>query len=562
MVKRTAEKIKYILFLFLGIILSNCANQLPPGGGEVDKIPPVVTETYPENGTTNFHDDYIEFTFSEFVDKRTVKDALFISPAIEGELELDWSGTTVTVNFPAPLKDSVTYVMTLGTDVVDYNNKNRMANSYTLTFSTGPQIDRRVISGRVYDEKPSGIMIFAYRLLADTVNPSKTKPDYISQAGNNGSFQLAGLAAGTYRVFAVADQYRDLLYQVEQDKIGIPFKDIKLSPEDTLFSGLNFFLTQDDTTAPRLIKATMTDRYHILVEMSEAIDSTIITTNNFRLIDSTGKLSVKPVYAFKKITDPKLFIIVIDTSLNDQHEYYLGVEELKDKKGNVYKNDFSQLTLSDKPDTSKPKIIKSIPGNGGKIDFINSSLAFYFDDAFDTTAAKKGIVLSDTLNKPMGYSTEFPDNASLIIKPRITLKSAEHYLIKLDFSKFKDVAGNYSDSIYTFKFNTINEIDFTGANGMMSNVQLSGNPYVVLQSADKNVGKVYSEYLQKGNKFEFNRVFPGRYLLWCFLDRDSSRTYNRGNPFPFIPAEEFSFYPDTLNLRARWGQMDIKFNFK
>ncbi len=142
------------------------------------------------------------------------------------------------------------------------------------------------------------------------------------------------------------------------------------------------------------------------------------------------------------------------------------------------------------------------------------------------------------------------------------LKSAEHYLIKLNLSKFKDVADNYSDSIYTYKFETINEIDFTGANGTISNVQLNENPYVVLQSTDKSGGKVYSKYLQKGNKFEFNRVFPGKYLLWCYLDRDSSRTYNMGKPYPFEPSEDFSFYPDTLNLRARWGQMDIKFNFK
>ena len=71
-----------------------------------------------------------------------------------------------------------------------------MADSYILTFSTGNEIDKRIITGRIYDDKPSGTMIFAYKLKADTVNPSTTKPDYISQAGNNGFFQLAGLGFG------------------------------------------------------------------------------------------------------------------------------------------------------------------------------------------------------------------------------------------------------------------------------------------------------------------------------------------------------------------------------
>ena len=335
MVKTTAEKIKYFVLFSIVLLLSGCANQLPPGGGEIDKIPPAIAETYPENGTTEFHDEYIEFTFSEYVDKRTVKDALFISPAVDGDLELDWSGKSVRVYFPNPLKDSVTYVVTLGTDVVDYNNKNRMAESYTLTFSTGPEIDRRIISGRVYDEKPSGTMIFAYKLTADTVNPSTTKPDYISQAGDNGNFKLAGLAAGTYRVFAVADQFRDLLYQVEQDKIGVPFEDIKLAPEDTLFAGLHFFLTQDDTTSPRLIKTIMTDSLHILAEFSEEIDSTLITTDNFAIIDSTDKSMFKPLYIYHKIADPKQIVLVADTAFKSTNDYFLKAVLLKDKKGNT-----------------------------------------------------------------------------------------------------------------------------------------------------------------------------------------------------------------------------------
>ncbi|HKB86987.1 MAG TPA: Ig-like domain-containing protein [Ignavibacteriaceae bacterium] len=562
MVKAAAEKIKYFVLFSIGLLLSGCANQLPPGGGEIDRIPPSVVETYPENGTTEFHDEYIEFTFSEYVDKRTVKDALFISPAVDGDLELDWSGKSVRVYFPNPLKDSVTYVVTLGTDVVDYNNKNRMAESYTLTFSTGPEIDRRIISGRVYDEKPSGTMIFAYKLTADTVNPSTTKPDYISQAGDNGNFKLAGLAAGTYRVFAVADQFRDLLYQVEQDKIGVPFEDIKLAPEDTLFAGLHFFLTQDDTTSPRLIKTIMTDSLHILAEFSEEIDSTLITTDNFAIIDSTDKSTFKPLYIYHKIADPKQIVLVADTAFKSTNDYFLKAVLLKDKKGNTYKNDLSQISLSNKPDTTKPQIIKSVPADGGQIDFLNPSLSFYFDDAFDTTLAKTGIILSDTTNRKVGYSLSFPDNASIIIKPSGRLKSGEHYLVKFDQSRFRDAAGNKGDTIYTYRFNTINDIDFTGASGTIMNTQLTDYPLVLLQSTDKTNGKVYSQYLQKGSKFEFNRVFPGTYMLWCFLDRDSSRTYDRGNPYPFRPSEDFSFYSDTLNLRARWGQMDIKFNFK
>ena len=121
------------------------------------------------------------------MDKRTLRDAIFISPYIEGNIELDWSGTSVQIIFPGKLKENTTYVVTIGTDVVDYNNQNRMAEAYTLTFSTGETIDRRVITGKVYDAKPEGVLIFAYRTFEDTINPSHTKPDYLSQTGTDGT---------------------------------------------------------------------------------------------------------------------------------------------------------------------------------------------------------------------------------------------------------------------------------------------------------------------------------------------------------------------------------------
>ncbi len=75
---------------------------------------------------------------------------------------------------------------------------------------------------------------------------------------------------------------------------------------------------------------------------------------------------------------------------------------------------------------------------------------------------------------------------------------------------------------------------------------------------------LHQEYEQKlkSDKFEFTRVEPGKYLLWCYLDADGSGKYNYGWPEPIGYSERFSFHPDTLNLRPRWEVTDLIFKFK
>ncbi len=561
MAEFTKEKIKYFLLLSIGLLFANCANQLPPGGGDVDRIPPTIEDVYPPDGTTNFNDDHIEITFSEYVEKRTAKDAIFISPAIEGDLEYDWSGKTLEINFPHNLPKNKTYVITVGTDVVDYNNKNRLAEAFNFSFSTGNEIDRRMISGKVYADKPEGVLLFAYLVGEDTINPSAKKPDYVSQSGNDGSYKLAGLSAGRYRVFAVKDEYRDLLYQPVQDEYGAPYQEISFSENDSSFAGLDYFLTKIDTTAPRLVSASMTDKYHVLLNFTEKIDSTLISSKNFYIYDSTKSQKYSPLYAFKGNTKSAEIVLSLNDTLSAADDIFLFADTTRDKSGNFYLKDFARINVSSKPDTVKPSIFKLIPANRSQdADYLNQKFYFYFDDGFDTSAAKTGISFTDTSGNKIQFNSKFLDDASFYISNTKNLEPRRDYIINLDLSKFEDAAGNKYDSLFQYKFKTISGIDFTGVSGTVTSNNLLDNPILVLQNMDKKES-VYKQKITDNGKFKFNRVEAGKYRLWAFLDKDSSGTYSYGLPFPFKPSERFNFYPDTLTLKPRWTLTDVKFNF-
>jgi hypothetical protein len=554
------NKRKTLIFILLSFILIKCANQLPPSGGDEDKIPPKIIEVYPPDGTTNFDKNYFEIDFSEYVDKRSVRDAIFISPFIEGTFTYTWSGTSLEVTFPERLKDDVTYTITVGTDAVDLNNKNRMAQAFTFSFSTGDKIDRRIISGRVYGKEKEGIFIYAYKIEESSDSLLKRKPDYVSQTGVDGNFSLQGLGAGNYRLFAVNDKFRDYLYQQDQDEIGFPNTDIFLSEADSIYTDLYFLLFNADVSKPRLISGIMTDRNHMLVSANKELDKKSIFSKNFSIVDSTENKIYEVAYAFKGKTKSEEFILMFDTKINPTNQVYLLADTLTDLMGNIMVNDFTKVVVSDRADTNSVKIVSTEPTAGGLVDFEMTEIKIFFDEAFNKDFNITAVALTDTFDKPLGFNLDFYDDAALIIQPDENLKPDKDYLLKLQLGNFVDLSGNKKDSLFTLKFRTISGLDFTGLSGNVINLDYTKNPVLILQSVET----LQLKYENKPNhdKFEFTRVEPGKYLLWCFLDTDSSGKYTYGWPEPIKYSERFSFHPDTLNLRPRWEVTDLIFRFK
>ena len=555
-----AKSRKKLVTLILLILLAGCANQLPPGGGEVDKIPPEVVDVYPPDETINFDDDYIEIEFSEYVDKRSFQEALFISPFIEGGLDFSWTSSTVTIEFKEKLKKDITYTVNVGSDVVDLNNKNRMANSYSFTFSTGNKIDRRMITGRVYAEKPEGVLIYAYRLGTETDTLLKAKPDYVSQTGNTGDYELKGLSESNYRIFAVLDKYRDLIYDLDQDLIGIPYKDISLIADDTLFTNMNFKLFKADTTAPRFLKGIMTDKKHILVTLTEEIDKRLLKPSNYLLFDSTTNEKSQVQYVYQKYGKPTELIFVPKDKLNIDNSVYLIADVLKDTLENKYQNDFIHLTISDRPDTSAINVIATEPKQNSSIDFVDPKIIIYFDDGFEKNDIQKYITFTDTLGNEVPFKINFDDDATLVVSPLKDLKADNDYIIKFNLNRFIDSEGNKGDSLYQFKFSTISGLDFTGVSGNIGNFDNELNPVLVLESYDRK-GLQYQKKITNEN-FEFDRIEAGKYFLWYYSDTDSNFQYDFGWPQPLKYSERFSVYGDTLKLKPRWTVTDVQFNLK
>ncbi|MCK9279112.1 MAG: Ig-like domain-containing protein [Melioribacteraceae bacterium] len=249
-----AKKFKIVLFGFF--LLYGCANQLPPGGGEIDKIPPVISETYPLDGTTNYNDEYIELTFSEYVDKRTVQESLFFAPSIGNDSEFSWSGTTVRVYFNTELKENTTYTVSIGSDVKDLRNSNKMASPFSIVFSTGDIISKGKITGTVFSNDTEDVFVFAYKIMDEIPGIDSVKPDYISQVGTNGKYLFAGLSEGKYLVLSIIDKIRNQVFDKDEDLYNLSWKPVELENDSVEINNVDFILMKEKTVVKEIVDSS------------------------------------------------------------------------------------------------------------------------------------------------------------------------------------------------------------------------------------------------------------------------------------------------------------------
>ncbi|MBN1299641.1 MAG: Ig-like domain-containing protein [Melioribacteraceae bacterium] len=560
------EKFSELVSAFFSVLISalllfSCANQIGPSGGEIDKIPPEVIEVYPADRSVNFNDDRIEIFFSEYVDKRSVQEAVFISPSVEGKSEYDWSGTSVEIVFEDSLKKNITYTVTVGTDVVDINNRNMMKSAYSFTFSTGPEIDFCSVKGKVHDKNPAGTFVSAY-LLRDTIpNPRTQKPDYISQAGESGTYEILGMAAGTYRIFAIKDELRNLIYDTGDDLFGTPFRDVVLTKSDSIFINLNFILDYEDTTEANITEVIMTDMHHILIDFTEPVDTVKNNADNFRIIDSLNQ-KVYPVnFFYKGQNKGSKYFISLSDSISESEHLHLIVENVFDKKGNLNPAEAVSLVLSNKPDTTAPGLISmktEYPGN--VIDFLDPYMIVNYDDAVANQRLNQLFSFADDRGLMHEIDINKLDDATIKIIVKKSLKPKSEYKLLINSSSIEDAAGNTGSKNDTIRITTVNELEFSGLNGeVIPNDSTAINVHLINSQTNEIA---YKQTLMTDFSFNFKRVRPGKYLLFAFEDKNKNNLFDKGSIDPFLYSERFIFYPDTLKLAARWpvGDVRIKFN--
>jgi hypothetical protein len=562
-------KVVFNILVFIGLVLTmfQCANQQGPSGGPPDKTPPRIVETYPKPGTTHFHDNRLNFSFSKYIQRRSLQESFFISPSL-GVLSFDWSGKDVEVTFSDSLKPNTTYIVTLGTDLVDRRG-NRLVEAFSLPFSTGDKFDSCSIAGIVMDDKPVGVMVYAYQLNGenpDTLNPTHSEPNFLTQTGKDGTFLLSYLPYGTFRLIAVRDEFKNLLYDVQTDQYGTTPSDIALTREAPAMKGIQFKLTKEDTATPFISSAKFLDRRHIVLRLSEPVDISTAIAGNVSITDSNTQTPVKVIdlsFGLPPYNEAQL----VTDSLTDKKIYLVKLHGFKDLSGNAMSmpTDKTEFTAGATPDTTLPSLEIKYPPSAAREVMIDDTIHIIFSEAVNARSFENGFMLKDSLAQKVAGALHWFRSRELFFIPQAPFVFGMAYTLTMRLDSMIDFSGNRGkDSTLTWKFSSVEERSLSSISGTIIDEMKDGRgkTFITASNLTRKGARAKTVCIDSTGVFIIDQLFDGRYTLSAFRDADGNGTYTFGKPVPFEPAERFVNYPDTLKLRPRWPLEGVSIRLK
>lgn len=556
-----------VMACLAGLLAVACAREGMPPGGPRDLVPPWVVETDPPTGSTHVPLDVSpELIFSERIQPRSIEGNLFIAPIVEFTAEASWRGNEITVRFEEPLLEDRTYIITVGTGFRDMRG-NRMDSTYVYALSTGPSIEEGEVSGMtVHDGQPArNTYIWAYGLTdKPEPDPAGTTPDYLVQAGRDGTFTFTHLSAGRYRLFAFLDQGRDRLYDAGVDPIGVPTRDVVLSEGGMSDGPMWFRMAVNDTAAMHVMSARVSHRREVSVFLSEAPRADMVQDTGSYAIDGVEEgESLEVTSAYQDPADPATIVVTTAPQVRDR-VYRLtvtGLENTWSEPIDTTENT-AEFTGSSIENPPAPRLLEVHPGNRSRDVAQSVELRFSFSEP--VTLEEGAVVLRDSTEQVVGGDLRWIDATVAAMRPDSLLQTSSDYeilvlagLVKSRFDQPLQATGDRPDTL-SYTFSTIDPESYGSLSGRFEDEDPAGAGAVGISLYQLRDAEPASEVELAGpGDFRFDNVLPGRYILQAYRDANGNGRFDYGNALPFVPAERSMVHPDTLEVRVGWETEDI-----
>ncbi|MCE6993097.1 Ig-like domain-containing domain [Dyadobacter sp. CY323] len=528
--------IRIILFAILCLfIFEQCAQQVTPTGGKKDSIPPNLVESNPLNKTLNFKGRKLELFFDEYVVVDNINQKLVITPEADNPYSYKQNGMSVLLTFKNEFKDSTTFTLNFGDAIKDFAEKNP-AKNLKLVFSTGSSLD----SGRVYGSlkdiktnKPIFDALVGLYNVSDTLNIAKQKPYYFSRTDSSGTFSIENIQMRNYKLIAIDDKNRNMLYNAKDERVGFLEKEVNAS-RDSVTYALNMFLS-DNT--PLKIQRTTPRVNNYSVIFSKAVEKVAVTFMNKDtlpyLLEAGNTLKF---FNVEPHPDSTLVKLSATDSLGTTTEFEQKIA-FQAQRGKERQRD--QLTLSTLPESNKP---------------LNNTFVYKFilNKPIQSIDDKKITLITDSLtHEPLSaFQWSWNPNHNILI---VNAKSFAKDSIKWDIPKgsFISVEGDTLPKTF-LKHPVLNEEDYGLINGKV--IHPDSVTSFIVQLVDEQYKLIETTF---SSPYTFRNIPQGKYYLRVIVDANKNQKWDTGEIDKNLQPEAIYYLPEKILLKANFELNDI-----
>ncbi len=546
----------HLVRLAIVLFVWSCANPVAPTGGPKDITPPEVIISQPENRSVNFSQNQIQLTFNEYVQVKSVKEQVIISPPLEEEPEFKMRGKAVTINFKDTLRENSTYTLFLGKAITDITENNPLTD-YRYVFSTGPVLDSFSLHGKVVNaftlQPEFNVHVALFDAPGDSV-PYHERPYYVARTDSSGIFHFYHLRDLQYLLFAVKEVNGNYMYDDPNELIAfadtlvkpwyiaepeaIDLTDSTPEPRAVLPEPI-LYLFQETDSSQRILenKAFSNGSVRLVFRMP-------VSHPNFRLLDSLpGAPWYLPEWNVKKDT----LILWLkrdcpDTAFMEVADHTAIFDTVR-----ILTSPIVRETRS-KKDEGGEKLLITNNTRGGKLDpFRQLTLQFSHPVVRSDLSRLRLIAGKDTLVP----ESVFSDSLHRKLTIPFSRQADSSYQLFIPDSTFILLRGTSHDTII-FPFSDRKKEEY---GSMIINVTGAdtSDQYIVQLLTDKEV--VVEQRIVHGresDKIEFPWLNPGKYRMKVIFDRNRNEQWDTGHYILKREPEKVQYYEKVLDIRANW----------
>lgn len=541
-----------IFSLFICLLFLSCAQVVNPGGGPVDKTPPVVLKYIPDSASLNFNAKQIHLLFNEYIQLKDVSSQLIISPPLKKQPEVKVKYKELIIELEDTLAANTTYAFNFGSSVADITEGNVMEN-FQYVFSTGTFIDSLSLSGYVKDaflQTPEkGVLVMLYNTFDDSL-PYKKLPNYFSKTKEDGSFRINNIRKGKYKVFALKDANANYLYDSSEESIA--FLDTLL--ELKTHAKIELLMFKEIPKKQFIKRAAVVEFGHIQVVFNKPVTELLLTPLNFTPTNNDWKIEEFSKHndtldlwlpAFEK--DSIRFAIADNRIVLDTLEMVIPPKTARGR-GKSFQLSYTTNVGTGLFDLNKQIVFTfNHPLN---INSVNQAVFTLLKDSLQERIDTFKLAIGST-NRTVMLETKksnYTKSESKLSNAIIPWKENTSYSIMIMPNQFNDLFAFTNDTI-KINFKT-NEEKFYGT--LKLNMELKNSEKNTLELVDAKGEVRNKEYVNNTGAYSFYYLSPGNYTIRLIKDTNGDLKWTTGNYLKHQQPETVIYYPGIITIRSNW----------